>query len=194
MNLISKNIKITATFTQCSSLLDMKAVENRCYCHKLLRQRVLFMNNKSVLIAFILSVTVGFTANANDIDDITMDVEVKEFKRGHKMKMGIGSVVREYMLENGDITQEEIDAKKAEREAVRAELKALKEAGDTEALAAKKEELKAQREEHRAAMKEYVESNEELKAAIDEKKAELKERRSERRERRKERKAEASEG
>jgi len=149
-----------------------------------------FMKNKLISLVMLLSVSVAFNSSAFDIDDITMDVEVKEYKRGHKMKAHLGSIINEYMLENGDITQLELDEQKAEREAIRAELKALKEAGDTDGLAARKEELRAQREEHRAAMKEYVENNEELKASIDERKQEFKERRAERREKRKERREE----
>jgi predicted nuclease with TOPRIM domain len=156
------------------------------------------MKIKLISIAMIAALSAGFNASAFDIDDVTMDVERSEFKRGHKMKLRVGAVVRDYMLEQGDITQGEIDAQKLEREATRAELKALKEAGDTEGLAARKEELKAQRDERRAAMREYVDNNEELKAEIDEKKQEyrdkIKERRAERKERRKEQQDDTTEG
>ena len=165
--------------------------------NKLQQQKGIFMKIKLVSIAMMLALSAtGFNASANDIDDVTMDVEKREFKRGHKMKLRIGTVVRDYMLENGDITQGEIDLQKAEREATRAELKLLKEAGDTEGLAAKKEELRAQREERKATLKEYVDNNEELKTEIEEKKQELrdkvKEHRKERREKRKERQSDAA--
>lgn len=167
--------------------------------NKLQQQKGIFMKIKLISIAMMLTLSAtGFNASANDIDDVTMDVEKREFKRGHKMKLRIGSVVRDYMLENGDITQGEIDLQKAEREVTRTELKALKEAGDTEGLAAKKEELRAQREERKATLKEYVDSNDELKTEIEEKKQELretaKERRKERKENRKAKQSNAAEG
>lgn len=147
------------------------------------------MKIKLVSIAMILALSAGLNANAFETDDATMNIEKKEYKHGHKIKLRIGSVVREYKLKNGDITQGEIDLQKAEREAVREELKILKKAGNTEGLAAKKEELRAKRAERKAALREYVDNNEELKAEIKEKRQEMhkkiKERRHEYKENRK---------
>ena len=155
------------------------------------------MKIKLVSMAMILALSAGFNANAFNTDDATISIEKKEFKHGHKknskhghkMKSKLRATINEYMLENGDITQGEIDLKKAEIKAAHAELKILKEAGDTEGLAAKKLELSAKRDERKAAMKKYINNNEALKASLEEKKQEIKERRANKREKRKERKA-----
>ena len=151
------------------------------------------MKLKLISVAMITVLSAGFNANAVDIDDVTMDIEKKEFKRGHKIKHNLGEIVRDFMLEQGDITQEEIDANKAEREAVREELKALKEAGDTEGLEARKAELKEQRQARREEVKAYIDGNDELKAELEEQKQAFREKAQERRENRKERRKERQE-
>lgn len=140
------------------------------------------MKIKLVSIAMILALTAGFNVNAAGVSDSTVSSEKSEHKHGHKhskkhgskMRSHMGKIVHAYMLEQGDITQGEIDILKAEREANHAEMKALKEAGDTEGLAAKKEELKAKYEERRATMKEYINNNEALKTKLEEKKKKCK--------------------
>lgn len=147
------------------------------------------MKKQLVSITLLMALTAGFNVNAaDDLDEVTMEIATKEVKRGHKMKFVAKQVINEYMLENGDVTQEELDAYKAEKQAGREELKALKEAGDTDGFEAKLAELKAVRAERKTQMKEYVENNEELKTAIQERKAEMKEERKRRREERKNRK------
>lgn len=127
----------------------------------------------------------GFSVNAaTDLDDVTMEVSTSEFKRGNKIKFQMREVIQEYMLEQGDITQEDIDARQAERTANREALQALKEAGDTEGYDALKTELKALRQEHRAEMSEYIDSNEELQTVISEQKAAMQEEKESRREQR----------
>ena len=134
----------------------------------------------------LMALTAGFTVNAaDDLDEVTMKIATKEVKRGHKMRFPSNQIVVKYMLENGDITQDEIDLKKAEKTANREALKALKDAGDTDGYEAKLAELKTAREERKATFKEYIENNEELKTAIEERKAEMKEERKRRREERK---------
>ena len=132
----------------------------------------------------------GFTATAaDDLDNVTMEISKKEFKRGHKMRFPAHDIVQEYMLEKGDITQEEIDARKAEKQLHREELKALKEAGDTEGYKAKIAEFKEQHKGRKAALKEYIDANDDLKAAIEERKQQLKEERKRRQQEKRERKA-----
>jgi hypothetical protein len=152
------------------------------------------MKIKLASIALILALTAGFNANAGNTSDSTISSEKSEFKKGHKhskkhgkkMKAHMGKIVHAYMLEQGDITQGEIDLLKAEREASHAEIKILKEAGDTEGLAAKKEELRNKYDKRRAAMKEYINNHEELKAELKEKRQKAKDRREQRREKRSE--------
>lgn len=135
-----------------------------------------------------------FTATAADgLDDVTMEITKKEFKRGHKMHFPAKQIIEEYMLEKGDITQEQIDAMKAKKKADREELKALKDAGDTAGFEAKLAELKTERQERKAQLKEYIDNNEDLKTAIREKKEQMKEERKRRRDKKREKKEESGE-
>ena len=156
------------------------------------------MKNQFISMTIVLALSTGFQVQANaDLDDVTMDIATKEVKRGQKINFQVREIIQTFKLENGDITQEEIDANKVARQANREAMKALKESGDTDALAAKRAELKAQHQERRTAMKEYIASNEDLKTALQAQKEEIKvaqrERREERKERREARKAEQEE-
>lgn len=140
------------------------------------------MNKHHSLLTYtaVLLLAIGFQAQAEvDLDDVTIDISTTEIKRGQRINFEVREIIQEFQLENGDITQEEIDARQAEREATRAEMQALKESGDTEALLAKREELKAEHAERRSAMKEYIDNNEELKTALQAQKEEMKESRQE---------------
>ncbi len=108
-----------------------------------------------------------------DVNEITMDVtdNARNFRHANRGRMR--NMVYEYMLENGDITQEELDARAAIRETHRAELKALREAGDADALAARVAELRQERAAHREAMREYVNAHEDLSAALEERRREM---------------------
>ncbi|AWB68434.1 hypothetical protein C2869_19370 [Saccharobesus litoralis] len=154
-----------------------------------------------VLSAF-LAASLNVQANENiDLDDVTMEVADKKMRHARSLGSPIREAVTEFMLEKGDITQEELEARKTEREADRAALKALKEAGDEDALAIKKEELKAKRDAQREQMKAYKEANadelqtvieqakQEAKQAREEAKEEREQRRQDMREKKKERKA-----
>lgn len=136
---------------------------------------------KASLLTAIVATTFNVNAETVDLDDVTIEVATEEVKRGHRLGFPGRTAILDYMLENGDITQEQIDARKAEREANKAEIQALKEAGDEEALAAKKAELRAERQERKAEMKSYIEANADLKETLQELKQERKEKRKERR-------------
>lgn len=151
------------------------------------------MNKKviSIIVTTVLALGLNFPTQANtDLDDVTMDITTKEVKRGQRINFEVRETIQNFQLENGDITQEEIDNRKAERAANRAEMQALKESGDVDALMAKRDELKAQHSERRQAMKEYIDNNEELKTALQTQKEEIKaarrEQKAERREHKKE--------
>lgn len=119
--------------------------------------------------------------DTTDIEEITMDVVDDARSRRHQNNRGeIRSTILDYMLENGDITQEEIDALAAERAAVKVELAALREAGDEDALAARIAELREERKAAKEELRAYVDSNEELTAAIAEQREQIKEQRHER--------------
>lgn len=152
------------------------------------------MKKQLITIAMVCGLFTGFTATAAEgLDDVTMEISKKEFKRGHKMGFPAHEVVVQYMLEKGDITQAEVDAMKAEKKANREALKALKDAGDKEGFKAKLAEIKEQGKARREQLKEYIENHEDLKAAIKERKAQMKEEHKRRREERRENK-EGSEG
>lgn len=128
----------------------------------------------------------AFAQDEIEVDDVTMEV-VKEAREHRSQGVRMRSIVAEYMLAQGDITQEQLDALKAERQAVREELKALKESGDEEALAARIAELREAREANKAELKEYVANHEDLAELIAERREEVRERREQRRDRRRER-------
>jgi len=139
------------------------------------------MTIKLISITMAALLAVNFNANAFHINNDTVKAKKGEFKRHHKIKSHIRSIIRTHMLENGYITQDEINLRKAERELTRIELKTLKETGNVEGLAAKKAELRAKRKVHKAAIKAYVNNNEELKAEIKEKTKALRQKMKERR-------------
>ncbi|MBN1377745.1 MAG: hypothetical protein JXA04_00765 [Gammaproteobacteria bacterium] len=114
-----------------------------------------------------------------DVGEITMDVSdnARTIRNEHRNR--IRNVVYQYMLENGDITQAELDARLALRETHREELRALREAGDKEGLAARIAELKQERAAHREQMREYINAHEDLATALQEQRREFQERRRE---------------
>jgi hypothetical protein len=141
------------------------------------------MKKQIIPMTIVLALSTGFQAQANvDLDDVTMDIATEEVKRGKKINFQLHQTIQSFRLENGDVTQEELAANKADREANREEMKVLKESGDIEGLKAKRAELKAKHEERRAAMKEYIDNNEELKTALQTQKQEIKAQRKERKE------------
>ncbi|WP_096086965.1 hypothetical protein [Agaribacterium haliotis] len=130
---------------------------------------------------------ISSAASSQDIDkeleELSMEPREHKHKR-HRAHKEMRDLVANYMLENGDITQAELDQRAEQRKATREEIRALKESGDKEALQARLDELKAQRHERREQMKDYLAENEELAAAIKEQRETIKERRKEHRERR----------
>lgn len=132
-----------------------------------------------ILVGIPLVTLLSVPALAQDVDvgEITMDVAddartIRQRNRGR-----IRNIVYEYMLENGDITQDELDARLALREAHREELRALRESGDEEALAARIAELKQERTAHREQMREYISVHEDLATGIEERRREFQQQR-----------------
>ena len=143
--------------------------------------------NKSIgILALGLSLSVALPVSAEEVaGEATMDViDSRDFKprMKHRAAAGARAIIHDYMLENGDITEEELEARKAEREATREELRALREAGDTDAFEARLAELREVRQERREATREYIEANSKLADALAEYRDEVRERRQERRE------------
>ena len=129
-----------------------------------------------------LPISVGSLAQTEemadvDLDEVTVNIteDARSFNRSGRGELR--SVVQTYMLENGDITQRELDTLRAERQTVREELRALRESGDKEALAARISELREKRVKAREKLREYVENNEELSAAIEEQREQLQDKR-----------------
>lgn len=152
------------------------------------------MKKLTFLIPFIAAFSFNAIAQEDvQVEDFTMDV-AKHKKHGkHHAKDATRRLVTEYMLENGDITEAEIEAMKEERKAVREELRALREAGDKEALKARISELREARRAEREELKEYIAGNTELAEAIRERRQEIRERKKERREEIRERREERRE-
>lgn len=140
-----------------------------------------------VLVAFSLPALGQNSAQDEvDLDDITMDVVREDVRHANRIPMPARDIIIDYMLENGDITPEQIEQRIAERKALSDELKELKESGDREAIIARFAELREQGQMRRDAVRAYIEENEDLREAlIDElsQNAELRERVLERRDR-----------
>lgn len=124
-----------------------------------------------------------------DLDNITMDVVREDLRHANRLPMPGRDIIIDYMLENGDITPEQVQQRIEERKQLRDELKQLKESGDREAMIARFTELREQGQLRRDAIRTYIEENEDLREAlIDElsQNAELRERVMERRDRQQE--------
>ena len=90
---------------------------------------------KKVLLVCLLGSLVSAPVLADDpVDEVTMEIATDE-RKGLRLGIPIREIIVQYMLENGDITQEQLDEMKANRQATLAELRELREAGDREALA-----------------------------------------------------------
>ncbi|EWH12111.1 hypothetical protein DS2_00270 [Catenovulum agarivorans DS-2] len=147
---------------------------------------------KISMIKFSLSallVATCFGANAQSLDDVTMEITKEQVRTGHRLQIPGRNLVVEHMLDSGALTEAEIETHKAERQADRETLKALKDAGDKDGLAAKLAEIKQKRQANREAIREYINNNDDLKEQLQAKKQEVREKLKERiREKRKERK------
>ena len=125
------------------------------------------MKKQIISIAMSLALISGFNVSAGDnLDDVTMKIAKKDVKRGHRMDFPGKDIVIKHMLENGYITQDEIDLNKAAKQADREALKALKDSGDKDGFEAKRAELKAKSEAQKVKVKEYIENNEDLKTEL----------------------------
>ena len=92
-----------------------------------------------------------------------------EGKSARREKMQrIHKLVADYQLQQGHITQAELDQQQSEREALRAQMQQLKASGDKAAIKAKRKELKAafkaKHQVTRAYIEEHPELQEQLKA------------------------------
>lgn len=118
------------------------------------------------------------------VEDAVEQVRERRGDQFRAARAEIRTTITDYMLENGDITQEELDALQAEREAVREELRSLRESGDREALQARLEELRETRSERRDEFRAYLDENEDLRTALVEQREALREERDARRQER----------
>ncbi len=107
----------------------------------------------------------------------------------HKGSLKIHKMIIEEMLAAGAITQEELDAQKAEIMALRDMIKALREAGDKEGARALYADLKKAYRAKSMAVRKYLMENEELRAKI---KASIREMRSKHKKSREDRRADSA--
>lgn len=123
------------------------------------------------LLTVILTASVVFgAANASATD---ADLGKVKMKLGHH-KMGgaplLGKTIRdtvvEYMLEMGDITQQEIDVLRAERKSDFDEMRALRESGDRAAMKAKHQQIREKHQVHKEKIRAYIENNPELREKL----------------------------
>ena len=136
---------------------------------------------KKVLLVCLVGSLVSAPVLADDpVDEVTMEIATDE-RKGKRLGIPIREIIVQFMLENGDITQEELDELKANRQATLAEIRALREAGDREALAAKRAELLALAQSRREQLREYLANNSDLQEQIAALREEQRERMRERR-------------
>ena len=72
--------------------------------------------NKKLLIVCLLGSFITVPIVADDpIDSVTMEI-AKDNRDGKRLGIPIREIIVQYMLDNGDITQEELDEQKANRQ------------------------------------------------------------------------------
>ena len=86
-------------------------------------------------------------------------------------------LIENYMLNQGDLSQADIDQRQQEREATREKFKALKQAGDKEGLSALRSEMKAKKQLRREEIKQYLEQHPELQQQLQQQRQQVKQKR-----------------
>ncbi len=86
-------------------------------------------------------------------------------------------MIENYMLNQGDLSQADIDQRQQEREATREKFKALKQAGDKEGLSALRSEMKAKKQLRREEIKQYLEQHPELQQQLQQQRQQVKQKR-----------------
>ncbi|WP_075187760.1 hypothetical protein [Teredinibacter haidensis] len=101
------------------------------------------------------------------LDDVTMDVVDDIEFPDHRFFPPGRNIIIDYMLENGDITAEDLQGLKGEFKADMERLRVAYESKDFEAIKAIHEEMAAMRRERKQAFKAYIEENEELQTLLE---------------------------
>lgn len=125
----------------------------------------------AILAVFLLGNGLSWVS-AENLDRVTMELSTKEVKRGNRLNMRSYDIIFDYMLKNGDITQEELDKNKAKRKLHRAELKLLKSQGDFKAFKTRLSEIKKEHKAERKKIKEYLKKHDDLKQLLKEERKE----------------------
>ncbi|MFT6551351.1 MAG: membrane peptidoglycan carboxypeptidase [Zhongshania marina] len=130
-------------------------------------------------VVFAITSAGAFAQEEIEVNDITMNVvsssDIEFESSGERGKLR--DIVTNYMLENGDITQEQLDAARAQRRENYQELKLLRESGDQDALLDLLSELRDERMAIREELKAYIESHDDLAEALKEQREAVREQR-----------------
>lgn len=132
---------------------------------------------------FIVAIAFFSTSvHASEESDISVDVEkvakeVMKRKKSHIRGRAIKRMVAEYMLEQGDITKEELEIRKEERKIVKKELRELRKSGDKKALEERLDELRQVHDDRRIEFETYLAENPELAEKIKEHRKRIREQR-----------------
>lgn len=105
------------------------------------------------------------SSNAS-IEDVTMNIVENAREHSDIIQGDKRHTIYDYMLANGDLTQEQINTLVAERESIKTELNALRDSGNNEALAARITELREERKNNQTKLRIYVDTHEDLAATI----------------------------
>ncbi|BFM18379.1 hypothetical protein R50073_45620 [Maricurvus nonylphenolicus] len=100
-----------------------------------------------------------------------------DFRPGRHGRQQAREMIERYMLEQGDITQSQLDQQREERKALREDIRALKQAVDEAALAKLREELKTKKQARREEIKAYLEKHPQLQEQLAEQREKIKQQR-----------------
>ena len=137
--------------------------------------------NKLLSITLVALLVCPLVYAQGPLEKVKMDVMgPKDGKLKRRVKVPIRLIV-DHMVENGALTQEEIDASREESADLRRQLHDARKAGDKDIARQIKDQMRARRSEMRAAHKRYLEENSDLRQQIDDMKAAVREKRREKR-------------
>lgn len=140
----------------------------------------------AALLTLISFTSISATINAQEIselssisiEDVTMNIVEDARAYNNENRGDMRHAIYDYMLANGDLTQEQIDTLISERELIKIELDTLRDTGDDEALAARITELREERENSKEELRTYVDTHEDLAETISNYREEITEQRN----------------
>ena len=112
------------------------------------------------------------------IDNGVISEEKRHFGKlcKHHPRFEIRKIIDDFMIDQGDLSAAEVEARQLERQAQRDEIMELKKYGETEVLHAKLAEIKQTHVQRREMIRQYIEEHEDLQTLLTEHKQKIHER------------------